>query len=172
MQHKLLVFSDSHGYHEHLVETVKKMQNDVTHVLHLGDGYNDYSKCLNIKDNLIFNFAPGNCDFGTGYASTSTMDINNKKVLMAHGYQFDVKSTYNRICYFAEESNADICLFGHTHIPVDFYHNGILIFNPGSITFSRDLEIPTYGIINIDDNGKIDYALFGIYKKTHKKVYG
>ena len=172
MQNKLLIFSDSHGFHDDLFKTIKKMRKEITHVMHLGDGFRDYSKCLDIYDNIDFCFVPGNCDFGTNHATIFTLNVNNKKIIMTHGHYFDVKYSYDRICNYAAESSADICLFGHTHTPADFYHKGILMFNPGSISGSREFNCPTYGIINIYDSGKIGYSFIGINNKTHKELYG
>lgn len=56
----------------------------------------------------------------------------------------------------ATENNADLVLFGHTHIPLERYipteDGGFYIFNPGSIGRSFDGK-SSYGIINITDKG-------------------
>jgi uncharacterized protein len=41
--------------------------------------------------------------------------------------------------------DADVVVFGHSHIPVDFRADGLHLFNPGSPTWKRRQPAPTYG---------------------------
>ena len=45
----------------------------------------------------------------------------------------------------ARQQNADIALFGHTHVPYTEYDNGLWIMNPGAL---RRFEL-SYGLIDI-----------------------
>ncbi|MGF1694984.1 phosphodiesterase [Vibrio lamellibrachiae] len=40
----------------------------------------------------------------------------------------------------------DLMAFGHTHIPVAEKDDGIILFNPGSVTFPRDGHPASYGL--------------------------
>jgi putative phosphoesterase len=44
---------------------------------------------------------------------------------------------------------ADLVVFGHSHIPVNHRHDGMRLFNPGSPTWKRREPVPTYGSISI-----------------------
>jgi len=46
--------------------------------------------------------------------------------------------------------NAQIVVFGHSHAPVNEWHDGQLLFNPGSPTERRRQPMHTYGLIDID----------------------
>jgi putative phosphoesterase len=54
------------------------------------------------------------------------------------------------------EENASIVLYGHTHVSMYKKIDGMIIANPGSITYPRGSEAG-YGIIEIE-NGKATYA--------------
>ncbi|HEV3473959.1 MAG TPA: metallophosphoesterase [Actinomycetota bacterium] len=45
--------------------------------------------------------------------------------------------------------DADVVVFGHSHIPVDAETDGLRLFNPGSPTWKRREPIATYGRIDI-----------------------
>ena len=45
--------------------------------------------------------------------------------------------------------NADIVLFGHTHLPITEYDDELYLLNPGSLQYADG----TYGIIDITDAG-------------------
>ncbi len=55
----------------------------------------------------------------------------------------------------ARENGADILVYGHTHVPEIRQDGGILVLNPGSLTFPRQRGFrPTFIILNIDDRTK------------------
>ncbi|HEV8562856.1 MAG TPA: metallophosphoesterase family protein [Actinophytocola sp.] len=47
--------------------------------------------------------------------------------------------------------NADLVVFGHSHIPMDQTNAGVRIFNPGSPTDRRRQPHGTIGILDIED---------------------
>ena len=49
-------------------------------------------------------------------------------------------------------STGGITLFGHTHIPVTVYEEGVWLVNPGSVSAPRQGK-PTYAVIDIEQNG-------------------
>ena len=66
-----------------------------------------------------------------------------------HGHTRAVKSGLQILSEAAREKNADIVLYGHTHIPRAERIDGIWFLCPGSI---RD---GAYGIVDITDKGEI-----------------
>jgi predicted phosphodiesterase len=47
--------------------------------------------------------------------------------------------------------DADLVVFGHSHIPLDVIEDGVRLFNPGSPTWKRMQPAPTYGVLDVVD---------------------
>jgi len=77
-----------------------------------------------------------------------------------------VKWGYDRIAYYGQEKEADILLFGHTHVPFMDYYGKMLLLNPGSISLPRATSIPTFGIINFEKEGKVEVAIMTVNKNA------
>jgi putative phosphoesterase len=53
---------------------------------------------------------------------------------------------------------ATVAVFGHSHTPVNEWHDGLLLFNPGSATDRRRQPSHTLGLLRLNDgavNGEI-----------------
>jgi putative phosphoesterase len=46
---------------------------------------------------------------------------------------------------------ADLIVFGHSHIPIDTKVDGVRLFNPGSPTWKRRQPTHTFGIADVTD---------------------
>jgi len=97
----------------------------------------------------------GNCDFITSAPREHILTIGQKRILLMHGHSHDIKTSYNRLMYYAQEKEVDACLFGHTHIPAVFSHESVFFMNPGSTREPRGSSSPSYGLLTIDDQGNI-----------------
>ena len=117
---KILILSDSH--HKQLDFNF----NQFDYVLHAGDYGYEYETLL--KNNIIF--VKGNCDLeGT---DEYILNLNDKKILLIHGHQKNVKSTYLNLSLYARSQNVNLVIFGHTHYQDSFVDNGITFINHGS----------------------------------------
>lgn len=55
---------------------------------------------------------------------------------------------------------ADVAMFGHTHIPLIEYGDGIVVMNPGSISYPRqEGKRPSYILMDIDKKGMAHYEI-------------
>ncbi|HEY8423829.1 MAG TPA: metallophosphoesterase [Clostridia bacterium] len=138
---KITIISDAHFG----IQNLKKIENIILesdYCIFLGDGINAVLPYKNqLGDRLVI--VRGNCDFTAAFLDETVIDIDGHKILAAHGHNYRVKTTLIDFYYRAKELNADIALFGHTHIPYQEYHDGILLLNPGSIGSPR-LSAPSY----------------------------
>lgn len=167
---KILVFSDSHGKLNNLKLVLKKFKDDVKYIIHLGDYDRDISELKPYFQCYEFINISGNCDFDIFLPSEKFFSLYNKNFFITHGHRYNVKSNLVKLSYSAEEKNADICLFGHTHIPVLTLYNNIMYMNPGSISSPRGGTSCTYGVIYISDKGNIDAEIKEFAGKEDRNI--
>lgn len=145
---KALVVSDVHRNTQPLLTVLNKLQGSGQTLdlsFFLGDGYELAVPLLSRRTPLC-HAVSGNCD-DYGGEDTMIVKVEGMRVLLAHGHRQQVKFGYQRLVYTALEQEAQICLFGHTHLPALFYEQGILFMNPGSIGHPRLGEQPSFGMI-------------------------
>lgn len=154
-QIKCLVLSDSHGRAEALRTAIKR-RPDVDAVFFLGDGLNDLETVRNDISPTTSLFAvKGNCDF-CAYIDRPTYKVDSitlgdKKIIFTHGDLYGVKYGMDGLIRLAEQTSADVILFGHTHEYHEEYINGVYYFNPGSV--KGGFGYATAGILTITDGG-------------------
>ena len=165
----LLIVSDSHGRYERL-GSLFEMHKNVDALIFLGDGLLDLDRA-GVRDYPFTVFSVrGNWDSGRGSITAMrakdemTFTFDGIKFFALHGHTKGVKSTLVNAIYAAEQSEADVLLFGHTHEPIDTYlsqgeynlNKPLHIFNPGS------LANYSYGICEIR-NGQFLFSHGIIY---------
>jgi len=139
---------------------LSKTYKTINAVAHLGDGWDEIHDLMLMYPLIPLYAVAGNCDSGSG-PSRLAFNFASKKFVITHGHRFHVKSSYLRVSLWAEENEADVCLFGHTHIPEVLYSGPTLMLNPGSIGFPINDYPSSYGIVDISDNGVIEGCVMG-----------
>ena len=156
---KCLCFSDSHGTTAYMKKALN-LHPDAEVVFFLGDGLSDAEELMH-NSARAWLFARGNCDYisevsGMFVKKLDSITLCGKKILFTHGDLYGVKYGTDGVKSLAREQNADIVLFGHTHIPFEKYlsdgDSPIYLFNPGSIGAPYRTET-SYGVMNITDDG-------------------
>jgi putative phosphoesterase len=82
-----------------------------------------------------------------GAPETLELDLNGLRVAMIHDSGQSIGRTARMRRLFP---NADLVVFGHSHIPMDVT-DGVRIFNPGSPTDRRRQPHGTLGVLRIED---------------------
>ena len=154
---KIAVISDSHNI-ENNIRIIKKYLSDVDIIIHCGDGADDIRLIEEEFTGEIY-IVKGNCDLGGIYPEELVLEIEGKRILIAHGHKYNVKMNYNNIFYKALEIGADIVTFGHSHKAIILENRGITMMNPGSISLPYGLDKKTMGFIEIDKNGKTKFQI-------------
>ncbi len=77
---------------------------------------------------------------------------NNTTIFMTHGHRYYVTMGINNLHYHAKDTHVNVVLFGHTHVAMEEYREGILFLNPGSCTQPRDGKRPSFAILDIGKN--------------------
>lgn len=143
---RILVVSDSHGDFNTL-DMVVKSQPTADVIVHCGDGAREVNRIKNIYPERFVVAVRGNCDLASSLPDEEFFSVSSKNIFVSHGNRQQVKFGTDAICHKACSIGADILLFGHTHIPVAEYENGLYIMNPGALRGVYG----TFGIIDITD---------------------
>lgn len=154
---KIIVMSDTHGAFDKLHQVVT-LHKDADMFIHLGDGERELNR-LFLNSPLLenkFYCLKGNCDFGLLTNSIRTLDLAlpyKHRIFAAHGDYFRVKYSTARMIHEARQVQADIMLYGHTHVRECRYEDGLYIINPGSLGCPRgDLKY-SYAVLDISEQG-------------------
>ena len=164
---KAIVFSDSHNSVWLMNDLVEKFHSKIDCIIHLGDCTEDTSD-FEIKGIKLFQVR-GNNDYDSMYPSERTITIAGKRIYMTHGHRQRVYYGTDTLYYTAAQEQADIALFGHTHIPYLENEGGIIIMNPGSISLPRGGNERSFAFITIENN-KITASVMAAYPGGVKKL--
>lgn len=147
---RILVVSDSHGDEEAVWRAVET-QPSAGAVIHLGDGAREFEAVAARYPDKRFYNVRGNGDWGCHTIPDTGEELfSGRRVFFTHGHLYGVKTGLYRVVCAARERKADILLFGHTHMPLEDYEEGLFILNPGSIAHGG-----SYGIVDITPAGVV-----------------
>ena len=147
---KILVFSDSHGSTLLMKTLLENPPEGLGAVFHLGDGADEARRIMEKYPMYAFLGVKGNCDGATVTAKeTIFTERGGVRFMLTHGHEYGVKSSLVRAVMKAVEGNAQVLLYGHTHIADDESFGGsfgeVRAVNPGS---ARMME---YALITVCD---------------------
>ncbi|MBQ7265584.1 MAG: metallophosphoesterase [Firmicutes bacterium] len=150
---KIFIVSDTHGEIEKTAELIKKDKYDA--IIHLGDHALDAKELKEIFPYTPMYNVKGNCDYDYDVRESSLIQIGGKRIFMTHGHLYRVDWGTDRLIYAAMEKAADVCLFGHTHVPLLELRDDIIFLNPGSPSRPRGGSIASYAVLTIEEKNNI-----------------
>lgn len=157
---KALVLSDSHNSTWLINSLAEKYRARTDCIIHLGDCTEDLDEIRQKYKSLPIYQVRGNNDYDSLYPSERTITLAGKRIYMTHGHRHRVYYSTDRLYYAAAEEQADIALFGHTHVPYLENECGILVMNPGSITLPRGGSERSFAFITIE-GGRATLSVMG-----------
>ena len=156
-----LVVSDSHGRADLLLRAFERARPDV--VLFLGDGQRDLNV---IPDEVTLRAVRGNCDWSNALEAplVRVEQIGGYRIYMTHGHVQGVKHSLDSAIANAAAAEADVLLYGHTHIPLEktcpqgtkcagtVLKKPLLVVCPGSVGEPPD-GIPSFATLTLAPAG-------------------
>ena len=132
---KILIVSDTHGRHSAFDKALKEA-GKIDALVHLGDteGGEDYIEAVCGYPAYVL---AGNNDFFSDNLREMEVVFGTKKAFMTHGHYYYVSLGPERIIEEGKMRNADIVMFGHTHKPFLEMIDGMIVLNPGSLSYPR-----------------------------------
>lgn len=91
----------------------------------------------------------GNNDWAPIHPSELLHSVEQHKLFITHGDHYGVRLGIQRLAKHAITCDADIALYGHTHIPNVAWYESVLCINPGSAYNGN------YGILEFRANGPV-----------------
>ncbi|CAM3821573.1 metallophosphoesterase family protein [Alkalicoccus chagannorensis] len=137
---KLLIMSDSHGWDQEVKEVVERHRSEVDGIFHCGDSELSAASAA-LQD---VQTVRGNCDMDHHLPNEISETVEGLRVFAAHGHLLSVKTTSMNLLYKADEEQADLVCFGHTHTPTAVQSDGTVLINPGSMRLPRQYPEGTY----------------------------
>ena len=143
-----LIFSDAHGKASLMERVLRAQPTAPSAIFFLGDGLRDSRFPVFERQTLYA--VKGNCDGGLfggllPYDEEFVVSLEGHRILAVHGHRFGVKSGLGGLISYAASIDADIVLFGHTHLPSEqtlpagtvvggrALARPMYLFNPGSL---------------------------------------
>lgn len=145
----IAVVSDTH-FNTNILDKILEEAKEADVIFHLGDNVKDalYLE-KNFKGKVYY--VKGNCDIAVAGENEQLVQLEGKRFFLTHGHNYAVKYGLNNLYFKAKEVEADVALYGHTHIKVLEESNGLYIMNPGSAYLPRDGS-RSMGFITIKDS--------------------
>lgn len=144
---RILIISDSHTDISICEKIINKISG-VDMVIHAGDHAADALLLQKNFPKIDVRFVRGNCDY-SDFSEDLLFAVDGCGIFVSHGHKYNVKYDcgYRLFRKAAEENNASLAVFGHTHNPYMDNNGKLILLNPGSIKYGR-----TFGIAEIEDN--------------------
>lgn len=127
---KIILFSDSHGATQPMLDAVQDVQPDL--ILHLGDYTKDCDALRGAFPQIALRSVKGNGDIFAPEPETETFTVEGVTFFITHGHRYRVKMGLEAVLNAAYFSRARVLAFGHTHRPLLQEQDGLLVVNPGS----------------------------------------
>lgn len=144
----LIVMSDSHGDREVVAAIKAQYEGKVTAIFHNGDSELPASDPIWQGISVV----RGNCDYDSGYPDSLVTSLPGLTIAQTHGHLYHINFMWDRLNLFAQEAEADICLYGHLHRATAWREGKTVFVNPGSVLQPRgEFSEKLYAKIEADD---------------------
>ena len=142
---KIGIMSDSHGDRRAIDRAVERA-GKVDLWLHAGDCAPDAAYLALVSAVRVENVA-GNTDWPDGKTPDEiVVEAAGHRIFLTHGHIYGVRSTLKMLVAAAKEAQADIAVYGHTHVKKLEKKDNLIILNPGSPSRPRDYA-PSFAIL-------------------------
>ena len=133
---KILIVSDTHRKDDNLKKVLEETA-PIDMLIHLGD--------LEGSEQYIPEWVNPGCQM--------------QMVLLTHGHYYNVSLGAEQLILDAKAADFDIAMFGHTHRPYFDDSHGIIVLNPGSLSYPRqEGRHPSYMIMELDEQGEAHFT--------------
>ena len=150
------VVSDTHGY---LNPRVPELLQGVEHILHAGD-IGDAGIIHELAKIAPVTTVRGNNDRSgpeSQFPEVETLELGGRRIFLTHIVKVP-KGPDHRSMQPYSDAEADVVVFGHSHIALQRQIGTVLFFNPGAAGKRRFKVVPSIGYLTLEEDrveGKI-----------------
>jgi putative phosphoesterase len=166
---KLLVLSDTHGYLPALRAVLNWAKDSIPPkdticaAAFLGDGVYDLNRTVEASGFYgEWKLVRGNNDYEPTIPETAVFNFVDHRFYMCHGHRHGLYGGYQSLIAAGRNNDADIVLFGHTHVPLYKSMNGLLLINPGSVGRPRSRTGASFAVIECVTGEMPDVQFWGV----------
>lgn len=156
---KILIVSDTHRKDDNLKMVIEKTK-PLDMLIHLGDAEGSEAMISSwLNEGCRLEMVLGNNDFFSCLDKEREIWIGKYKVLLTHGHYYNVSLDPELLRKEAVARGFDIAMFGHTHRPYYSEDEGVIVLNPGSLSYPRqDGRKPSFMIMEVDERGEAHFT--------------
>ena len=145
---KIGIMSDSHG-DRRAVERAGGQDGTRDHWRHEGDCGPAAADLALVSAVRVENVA-GNTDWPDGKTPDEiVVEAAGHRIFLTHGHIYGVRSTLEMLVTAAKEAQADIAVYGHTHVAQEVTGD-VHVLNPGSVARPRDEARPSFMLAELE----------------------
>lgn len=149
---KVLIVSDTHGRLGNLKEVLEQ-EKPIDMLVHCGD-VEGSEKQIRELSGCPVHMVAGNNDFFSDLPREEEFSIGKYRVLLTHGHYYYISMGPEMLREEARARGFQIAMFGHTHRPYLDEKDGVIVLNPGSLSYPRqEGRRPSYLIMEVDEAG-------------------
>ena len=147
---KIGITGDTHGSTQAMRRVINATP-PVERWLHTGD-YGRDALYLKAQTGLDVMAVAGNCDVGDESVNPDEfITLEGFNIWLLHGHRYVHGGSPQELVWWAHRLEADIVVFGHTHVPMVKWFGDVLLINPGSPAKPRSAEGPTFAVLTLKE---------------------
>lgn len=158
---KILIVSDSHGWHQNYEKVLKK-EKPLDMIFHLGDteGDKNADKLAAMAD-CPFYVVAGNHDYNSQKPLHLELELAGERAWLTHSHEYITAIDRDTLVRDAKKRGCSLVFYGHIHKVSLEERDGVTLVNPGSISFPRDYRNfkPSYIIMDTEKTGLDRFAV-------------
>ncbi|TWE08272.1 hypothetical protein FB550_101290 [Neobacillus bataviensis] len=168
---KIVIISDTHMPRraKGLPARLKEELSDTDLIIHAGD-WQTIDVLYELQSYAKVEGVFGNVDddnIQEQFPEKRILELGGFKIGITHGHGKG-KTTEKRATLAFNGEAVDCIIFGHSHIPIKRYEDGVLLFNPGSPIDKRRQKMYSFGIFYIGDTIKAEHIFFSDKGETNE----
>lgn len=149
---KIGIIGDTHGSQQAIRKAVQLMP-PVELLLHTGD-YAPDANVLETLTGLPVIKVTGNCDRDGLANPDEIFEREGFNIWLTHGHKYFHYGEVGELAWWANRLEANIVVYGHTHMPMAKWYGDVLLINPGSPARPRGGSKPSFAVLTLNEGEK------------------